>query len=81
MSVASLRAMRTELQLLKTLELMPSNRHMVLNQVDKMSGLTVKDAEAVVGAPFDVAVPKSSAVLLAPCAPSTRRDGLPSSPA
>ena len=65
MSVASLRAMRTELQLLKTLELMPSNRHMVLNQVDKMSGLTVKDAEAVVGAPFDVAVPKSSAVLLA----------------
>ncbi|MFE5670000.1 CpaE family protein [Agromyces sp. NPDC056523] len=65
MSVASLRAMRTEFQLLTTLGLMPSNRHIVLNQVDKMSGLTVKDAEAVIGAPIDVAVPKSSAVLLA----------------
>ncbi|WP_401000859.1 CpaE family protein [Agromyces sp. GXQ0307] len=65
MSVASLRAMRTEFQLLTTLGLMPSNRHFVLNQVDKMSGLTVKDSEALVGAPVDVAVPKSSAVLLA----------------
>lgn len=65
MSVASLRAMRTEFQLLTTLGLMPSNRHIVLNQVDKMSGLTVKDAEALIGAPIDVAVPKSSAVLLA----------------
>lgn len=65
MSVASLRALRMEFQLLTTLGLMPSNRHIVLNQVDKMSGLTVKDAEALVGAPIDVAVPKSSAVLLA----------------
>lgn len=65
MSVASLRAMRTELQLLTTLGLMPNNRHFILNQVDKMSGLTVKDAEALVGAPIDVAVPRSSAVLLA----------------
>lgn len=65
MSVASLRAMRTEFQMLTTLGLMPNNRHFVLNQVDKMSGLTVKDAEALVGAPIDVAVPKSSAVLLA----------------
>lgn len=65
MSVASLRAMRTEFKLLTTLGLMPTNRHFVLNQVDKMSGLTVKDAEALVGAPIDVAVPRSSAVLLA----------------
>lgn len=65
MSVASLRALRTEFQLLSTLGLMPSNRHIVLNQVDKMSGLTIKDSEALIGAPIDVAVPKSSAVLLA----------------
>lgn len=65
MSVASLRAMRTEFQMLNTLGLMPGNRHFVLNQVDKMSGLTVKDAEALVGAPIDVTIPKSSAVLLA----------------
>lgn len=65
MSVASLRALRTEFQLLTTLGLMPNNRHVVLNQVDKMSGLTVKDAENLIGAPVDVEVPKSSAVLLA----------------
>jgi Flp pilus assembly CpaE family ATPase len=65
MSVAGLRAMRMEFQLLTTLGLMPSNRHIVLNQVDKMSGITVKDAEALIGAPIDVAIPKSSAVLLA----------------
>lgn len=65
MSVASLRAMRAEFQMLTTLGLMPNNRHFVLNQVDKLSGLTVKDSEALVGAPIDVAVPKSSAVLLA----------------
>ncbi|WP_353815992.1 AAA family ATPase [Agromyces sp. SYSU T00266] len=65
MSVASLRAMRTEFRLLTTLGLMPGNRHFVLNQVDKMSGLTVKDSEALVGARIDVAVPRSTAVLLA----------------
>ncbi|WP_173922795.1 AAA family ATPase [Agromyces sp. Marseille-P2726] len=65
MSVAGLRATRTEFQMLTTLGLMPSNRHIVLNQVDKMSGLTLGDAEALVGAPIDVAVPRSSAVLLA----------------
>jgi MinD-like ATPase involved in chromosome partitioning or flagellar assembly len=65
MSVASLRAMRTEFQMLTTLGLMPNNRHVVLNQVDKMSGLTLKDAENLLGAPIDIDVPKSSAVLLA----------------
>lgn len=65
MSVAALRATRSEFQMLTTLGLMPSNRHIVLNQVDKMSGLTVGDAENLIGAPIDVEVPKSSAVLLA----------------
>ncbi len=65
MSVAALRATRSEFQMLTTLGLMPGNRHIVLNQVDKMSGLTVGDAEKLIGAPIDVEVPKSSAVLLA----------------
>ena len=65
MSVPSLRAMRTEFELLTTVGLMPSNRHVVLNQTDKMSGLTVRDAERIIGAPIDVEVPRSSAVLLA----------------
>jgi Flp pilus assembly CpaE family ATPase len=65
MGVPALRAMRTEFELLRTLQLMPANRHVVLNQTDRQSGLTVRDAENIIGSPVDVEVPKSSAVLLA----------------
>ncbi|WP_156891237.1 AAA family ATPase [Agromyces subbeticus] len=65
MAVASLRAMRTEFELLRTLGLTPANRHLVVNFSDRMSGLTVKDVENVIGAPVDVEVPRSPAVLLA----------------
>jgi Flp pilus assembly CpaE family ATPase len=65
MGVPSLRAMRTEFELLTRLGLMPGNRHLVVNQTDKNSGLTIKDVEHIIGAPIDVEVPKSSAVLLA----------------
>ena len=65
MGVPSLRAMRTEFELLTAVGLMPGNRHVVLNQVDKLSGLTVRDAERIIGAPIDIDVPRSSAVLLA----------------
>ena len=65
MGVPSLRAMRTEFELLTKLGLMPGNRHLVVNQTDKNSGLTIKDVEHIIGAPVDVEVPKSSAVLLA----------------
>ncbi len=65
MSVPSLRALRTEFKLLTTIGLMPGNRHIVLNQTDKLSGLTVHDAEHIIGAPIDVDIPRSSAVLLA----------------
>ncbi|SIO09114.1 AAA family ATPase [Agromyces cerinus] len=65
MGVPSLRAMRTEFELLTRLGLMPGNRHIVVNQTDKNSGLTTKDVESILGAPVDFEVPKSSAVLLA----------------
>lgn len=65
MGVPSLRAMRSEFEMLTAIGLMPGNRHVVLNQTDKMSGLTVRDAERIIGAPIDVDVPRSSAVLLA----------------
>jgi Flp pilus assembly CpaE family ATPase len=65
MAVASLRALRAELSLLSTLGLMPVNRHVVLNFSDRMAGLTVKDAAAIVGAPIDVEIPRSPAVVLA----------------
>ncbi|MFC9558689.1 CpaE family protein [Agromyces sp. NPDC056965] len=65
MGVASLRAMRTEFSVLTRIGLMPSNRHVVLNFSDRMSGLTTGDVEKIIGAPIDVEIPRSSAVLLA----------------
>lgn len=65
MSVSSLRALRAELTMLTTLGLMPANRHVVLNFSDRMAGLTAKDAAAIIGAPIDLEVPRSSAVVLA----------------
>ncbi|RXZ72678.1 AAA family ATPase [Agromyces albus] len=65
MSVPSLRAMRTEFELLRRLALTPANRHIILNQTDRQSGLTTRDVENIIGAPVDVEVPRSSAVLLA----------------
>ncbi|WP_394554302.1 CpaE family protein [Agromyces sp. MMS24-JH15] len=65
MGVPSLRAMRTEFELLATIGLTPANRHVVLNFSDRAGGLTRRDAEHIIGAPVDVEVPRSSAVLLA----------------
>lgn len=65
MAVASLRALRAELSLLTTLGLMPANRHVVLNFSDRMAGLTARDAAAIIGAPIDIEVPRSAAVVLA----------------
>ena len=65
MGVPSLRALRKELELLQQIHLLPANRHMVLNFADKHSGLTVRDAERIVGAQMNVVMPRSSAVLLA----------------
>lgn len=65
MSVPGLRAMRTEFELLRRLGLTPANRHIILNQTDRQSGLTTRDVENILGAPVDIEVPRSSAVLLA----------------
>lgn len=65
MAVSSLRALRAELTMLTTLGLMPANRHIVLNFTDRMTGLTVKDAAAIIGAPIDLEIPRSPAVILA----------------
>ncbi|GAA4066481.1 AAA family ATPase [Agromyces indicus] len=65
MAVSSLRALRAELTMLTTLGLMPANRHVVLNFSDRMAGLTTKDAAAIIGAPIDLEIPRSPAVVLA----------------
>ncbi|WP_136708127.1 AAA family ATPase [Agromyces sp. H66] len=65
LTVASLRALRTEFELLVALGLLPQNRHIVLNAVEKNTGLVVADAEPIIGAAPDIVVPRSSGVLLA----------------
>ena len=65
MTVTSLRALRKEFELLLALDLVPANRHVILNFVEKNTGLLTKDAEAILGAPIDVEVPRSAAVVLA----------------
>lgn len=64
MTVSSLRALRKMSQLLLDLSLVPDKRVFVLNMVEKGTGIVRRDAEAILGAKFDVAVPRSLAVVL-----------------
>lgn len=65
MDVSSVRCLRTGLDVLQKLELIPETRHVVLNFADSKSGLTVQDVEASLGAPIDIAIPRSRALSLA----------------
>ncbi|MFB9960801.1 AAA family ATPase [Agromyces bracchium] len=65
MTVPSLRALRKEFELLLALNLVPNNRHVVVNFVEKNTGLVAKDVAAIIGTPIDVLVPRSTAVVLA----------------
>jgi pilus assembly protein CpaE len=62
MDVPSIRGLRTGFQILSELDLLPDNRHVVLNMADRRTGLTVQDVEATIGAPVDVVLPRSRAV-------------------
>ncbi len=65
LGVPALRGLRTELEVLRTLGLLPANRRIVVNQTEKNVGLTLKDAEQIIGAPVDIDIPRSAAVMLA----------------
>lgn len=64
MDVPSVRGLRSGLEILRRLDLLPETRHVVLNMADSKSGLTVQDVEATIGAPVDVSIPRSKAVTL-----------------
>ncbi|MFF1883208.1 CpaE family protein [Pseudarthrobacter sp. NPDC058196] len=64
MDIPSLRGLRSGLEVLRQLEIMPESRHVVLNMADAKAGLNVQDVEATIGAPVDVSVPRSRAVAL-----------------
>lgn len=62
MDIPSIRGLRTGFQILSELDLLPDNRHIVLNMADRKTGLTVQDVEATIGAPVDVVLPRSRTV-------------------
>ena len=64
MDVPSVRGLRSGLDILRKLDLLPETRHVVLNMADSKAGLSVQDVEATVGAPVDVSLPRSKAVAL-----------------
>jgi len=56
---------RKEIDVLAELGLLPQRRHVLLNRSDRLSGLTQRDAENIVGLPVEVVVPTSATVPLA----------------
>ncbi|MGY3564730.1 AAA family ATPase [Sinomonas sp. RB5] len=80
MDVPGVRGLRSSLDVLGHLGLLPEVRHLVLNMADAKSGLSVRDVEVTVGVPVDVSVPRSKLVAYStnrgiPVLQSTRRDG------
>jgi pilus assembly protein CpaE len=64
LGVPNLRALRKEFAVLSSIGVVPSAWHVVLNLADKTSGLKPKDAEAIIGVPVDITIPRSGAVPL-----------------
>jgi pilus assembly protein CpaE len=64
MDIPSVRGLRSGLDVLRQLDILPETRHVVLNMADSKLGLTVQDLESTIGAPGDVSIPRSRAVAL-----------------
>lgn len=79
MDIPSVRGLRSGLDVLRQLDLLPEGRHVVLNMADAKCGLSVQDIESTIGAPVDVSVPRSRAVAFStnrgvPVLQDTKRD-------
>ncbi|MDQ4501867.1 AAA family ATPase [Sinomonas sp. ASV322] len=79
MDVPGVRGLRSSLDVLGRLGLLPETRHLVLNMADAKSGLSVRDVEATIGVPVDVSVPRSRLISYStnrgiPVLQATRRD-------
>lgn len=59
MDIPSIRGLRSGLEILEEIGLVPEHRHVVLNFADKRSGLSLNDVEATIGCPVDVTLPRS----------------------
>jgi pilus assembly protein CpaE len=62
MDIPSIRGLRAGFSVLDEADLVPENRHVVLNFADRRTGLTLQDVEAAIGCPVDVVLPQSRAV-------------------
>lgn len=62
MDIPSVRGLRSGLDVLRQLDILPETRHVVLNMADAKAGLTVQDVESTIGAPVDISIPRSRAV-------------------
>ncbi len=62
MDIPSVRGLRSGLDILKQLNILPETRHVVLNMADSKAGLSVQDVESTIGAPVDVSIPRSRAI-------------------
>ena len=65
LDVATLRSTRKALDVLGELELIPARRHLLLNRADRRSGLSIRDAERMLGLPISAVVPRADRIALA----------------
>ncbi|MGG5170993.1 AAA family ATPase [Pseudarthrobacter sp. J1738] len=59
MDIPSVRGLRTGFNVLAELDLLPEERHVVLNMADRKSGISIQDIEATIGSPVDVVIPRT----------------------
>lgn len=65
MDVPAVRGLRRELTVLEELDLVPANRHLIVNLAHKKSGLTVRDIEATTRLSVTAVLPRSAEIALA----------------
>jgi len=63
MDVPGVRGLRKELDALTELGMLSGSRCVVLNFTDSRAGLSVADAQATIGSPIDISLPRSKAIL------------------
>jgi pilus assembly protein CpaE len=64
MDIPSVRGLKSGLEILSELHMLPEHRHVVLNMADRKAGITMQDVEATLGVPVDVVLPRSRALPL-----------------
>ncbi|ASN52639.1 AAA family ATPase [Sinomonas sp. R1AF57] len=59
MDIPSVRGLKSGLEILDELNMLPEHRHVVVNMADRKSGITLQDVEATLGVPVDIVLPRS----------------------